>query len=265
MLKVLVAGASGKMGLAIIRELQENDALTLVGALVSKTSKFIGQDAGKLAGIAKLDIPVTDHLENLDFDIMIDFSSTYGVERHLELCMAHNAAILIGTTGLNELQNKLVSDASNRIPVLFAANTSVGVNLCVALVEMATRVLGDKADIEIIEAHHKHKVDAPSGTALLLGEAAANAADKDLGACSVYSREGHTGARQAGSIGFSTIRGGNIAGEHTVMFISENERIEITHRATDRKIFAQGAVRGAGWLAQQQKGLFSMQDVLDLR
>ena len=172
---------------------------------------------------------------------------------------------MIGTTGLNSAQNGLISEAAESIPVLFAANTSIGVNLCAALVEMAARVLGQITDVEIVEAHHRYKVDAPSGTALLLGEAAAAGMEANFPDCGVFSREGHTGERKQGTIGFSTIRGGNIAGEHTVMFIGENERIEITHRATDRKIFAQGALRGAVWLSEQEKGLFSMQDVLDLR
>ena len=266
MIRLVIAGATGKMGGAIIREILDSSAdIQIVGAIASRGSSKKGQDVGKLAGVRSLGVPVLSDISGTTFDVMVDFSRPEALQQNLAVCVQQGSAIIIGTTGLNADQNRLISEAADSIPVLFAANTSVGVNLCAALVEMAARVLGQISDIEIIEAHHRYKVDAPSGTALLLGEAAAAGIEADFPDCGVFSREGHTGERKKGIIGFSTIRGGNIAGEHTVMFIGENERIEITHRATDRKIFAQGAVRGAIWLAQQEKGLFSMQDVLDLR
>lgn len=266
MTRLVVAGATGKMGGAIIRESLDATAdIEIVGALASRGGSDQGKDAGQKAGIKSLGIPVSSDVSGTIFDVMVDFSRPEALEKNLAVCVQQGSAILIGTTGLNAAQNRLISEAAESIPVLFAANTSIGVNLCAALVEMAARVLGPITDIEIIEAHHRHKVDAPSGTALLLGEAAAAGMGVNFPDCGVFSREGHTGERKQGTIGFSTIRGGNIAGEHTVMFIGENERIEITHRATDRKIFAQGAIRGALWLSEQEKGLFSMQDVLDLR
>jgi 4-hydroxy-tetrahydrodipicolinate reductase len=265
MTKLAIAGAAGRMGGAIVRELQKSNSFTLVAALEYPGSKSIGKDVGDIAGIDNLKLAITENVSEIEFDVMIDFSTPEAVEAHLDLCKTVGAAIVIGTTGLNDTQNQMVADASQQVPVLFAANTSVGVNLCVSLVEIASKVLGHTTDIEVLEAHHRHKVDAPSGTALLLGEAAATAVGKDLSHCGVFSREGNTGERESGSIGFSTIRGGDIAGEHTVMFIGDSERIEITHRATNRKIFAQGALRAAKWISTQKTGLYNMQDALDLR
>lgn len=264
MLKIVLSGAAGRMGAAIARELYPLDDLAVVGALERTGSDAVGRRIGEVAGLPEPGVRITDRIENPEFDVMIDFSSPAAVADHLEICRSHNAAILIGTTGLDQAQNQLVADAADSIPALLAANTSVGINLCVALVEMASKVVGDGADIEVVEAHHRHKADAPSGTALLLAKAAARVLNRDFPDCGTFARHGQTGEREAGTIGFSTIRGGDIAGEHTVLFISESERIEITHRATDRKIFARGAVFAAIWLAQQQKGFYSMQDVLDL-
>ena len=265
MVKLVIAGAAGRMGITITRESRGDSDIELCGALEHQGSNVLGRDIGQLAGGEKLSVAVSKDLDDLDFDVMVDFSRPDAAAEHLKICRQHNAAIVIGTTGLDAQQNQVVAEAAREIPVLFAANTSVGVNLCVALVDMAARVLGPETDIEIIEAHHRHKVDAPSGTALVLGEAAAASRGLDFPDCGVFSREGQTGERQPGSIGFSTIRGGDIAGEHTVMFIGNNERIEITHRATHRRIFAQGALRAVHWIASQKKGLYSMQDVLDLR
>ena len=262
--KLIVSGAAGRMGVAIVREVEQSNEVEIVGALGSRTSRSKGKDVGLMAGTGKMGVPLSTDLAGTAFDVMIDFSKPEALKANLDLCVQQNSAIMIGTTGLNEAQNNLISEAAHSIPVLFAANTSVGVNLCAALVEMAARVVGNVTDVEIIEAHHKHKVDAPSGTALLLGEAAASGMGLGFPDCGVFSREGYTGERIPGTIGFSTIRGGDIAGEHTVMFIGESERIEITHRATDRKIFARGALRGAIWLSGQEKGLYSMQDTLEL-
>ena len=264
MLKIVISGAAGRMGAAIARELYPMDDLTVVGALDRVGNEVIGKHIGEVAGLPEPGVRITDRIDNLEFDVMIDFSSPVAVADHLEICQAHDAAIVIGTTGLDQAQSQLVVDAADSIPVLLAANTSVGINLCVALVEIASKVIGDSVDIEVVEAHHRHKADAPSGTALLLGKAAAGALDRDFPDCGTFAREGQTGERETGTIGFSTIRGGDIAGEHTVMFIGESERLEITHRATDRKIFARGAVRAASWLAQQKTGFYSMQNVLDL-
>jgi 4-hydroxy-tetrahydrodipicolinate reductase len=265
MIKLAISGVAGRMGRAIVQELAQSSEMEVVAGLENRDNSALGKDIGSVAAVQKSGVAITDNLDHVAFDVMIDFSRPDATLDHLEICKTRNAGIVIGTTGLNDSQNQQVASAAGHIPVLFAANTSVGINLCASLVEMASRVIGEVTDIEIIEAHHRHKVDAPSGTALLLGEAAASAIGTDLSSCGVYSREGHTGERKAGTIGFSTIRGGDIAGEHTVMFIGDSERIEITHRATDRKIFARGALRAAQWLSTQPSGLFNMQDALDLR
>ena len=264
MLNIALAGATGRMGLAITRELALLDGVRLVGAFGHAGGKHLGSDIGTLAGIEEMGVTVSLEPGAMDMDVLIDFSVPGAINKHVEWCRQLSAALLVGTTGLGAEENQMVSAASSDIAVLYAANTSVGINLCAALVETASRVLGESADIEIIEAHHRHKVDAPSGTALLLGEAAALPRDLNFPACGTFAREGHTGEREVGTIGFSTIRGGNIPGEHTVMFIGENERIEITHRVSDRAIFARGAVDAANWLAGQAPGLYSMQDMLDL-
>ncbi len=262
--RIAVSGAAGRMGQAIIRLIAEDDALELAAALELGQSPVLSRDAGTVAGIAQLGVPVVPAAE-AGFDVMVEFTTPDATMEHLAFCRAHGHAIMIGTTGLDDRQRGEVRDAGRDIPVVFAANTSVGINLCVALLETAGRVLGDHMDVEVVEAHHRHKVDAPSGTALLLGETVAGVLGRDLGTDGVFAREGHTGPRLAGSIGFSTIRGGDIAGEHTVMFIGESERIEITHRATDRRIFARGALRAARWLAGRPAGFYDMRDVLELR
>ncbi len=265
MIKLGVAGASGRMGQAIIRLIQADPEITLAVALEHSQSPAIGQDAGIIAGVDRLGVPVTDGIGQSNFDVMIEFTAPEATLMHAAMCREHGRALVIGTTGLSAEQKQQLRDISREIPVVLAANTSVGINLCVALVETASRVLGNVTDIEIIESHHRHKVDAPSGTALLLGETIARETGRSLLEDGVFCREGHTGPRVEGSIGFSTIRGGDIAGEHTVMFIGDSERIEITHRATDRKIFALGALRAAKWLQSQPAGFYDMQNVLSLR
>ena len=262
--RIAVSGAAGRMGQAIIRLIAEDDALELASALEHGQSPALSRDAGTVAGVARLDVPVVLSPE-AGFDVMVEFTTPGATMDHLAFCREHGHAIMIGTTGLDERQRNEVRDAGRDIPVVLAANTSVGINLCVALLETAGRVLGDHTDVEVVEAHHRHKVDAPSGTALLLGETVARTLGRDLQADGVFAREGHTGPRPAGSIGFSTIRGGDIAGEHTVMFIGDSERIEITHRATDRRIFARGALRAARWLTDRPAGFYDMGDVLGLR
>ena len=262
--RIAVSGAAGRMGQAIIRLIAEDVALELAAALEHGQSPVLSRDAGTVAGIARLGVPVAPAAE-AGFDVLVEFTTPDATMEHLAFCRAHGHAIMIGTTGLDDRQRGEIRDAGRDIPVVLAANTSVGINLCVALLETAGRVLGDHMDVEVVEAHHRHKVDAPSGTALLLGETVAGVLGRDLGTDGVFAREGHTGPRPAGSIGFSTIRGGDIAGEHTVMFIGESERIEITHRATDRRIFARGALRAARWLAGRPAGFYDMRDVLELR
>jgi len=265
MINLAIAGASGRMGQALVRMASADTTLNVSQAFERPGSDALGKDVGTLAGISELGVVVQEVPEMSGFDVMIDFTSPDASVRHAALCAEAGKPLLIGTTGMDADQRQAVEQSAVTAPIVLAANTSVGVNLCVALLETASRVIGEVTDIEIIEAHHKHKVDAPSGTALLLGKAVAKPLGKSLKHDGVYSRHGITGARPEGKIGFSTIRGGDIAGEHTVMFIGESERIEITHRATDRKIFAKGALRAASWLQGQSPGFYDMQDVLALR
>ncbi|MNF99362.1 4-hydroxy-tetrahydrodipicolinate reductase [compost metagenome] len=197
--------------------------------------------------------------------MLIDFTLPEVMLKNLAFCRKAGKAMVIGTTGLDAAQKQLLAEAGKDIPIVFAANFSVGVNLSLKLLDMAARVLGDDADIEIIEAHHRHKIDAPSGTALRMGEVIAEALDRDLQKVAVYGREGHTGVRERETIGFATVRGGDVVGDHTVLFACEGERLEITHKASSRMTFAKGAVRAALWLDGREPGLYDMQDVLDLR
>jgi len=196
---------------------------------------------------------------------LIDFTLPEVMLKNLAICRKNGKAMVIGTTGLDAAQKQLLADAGKDIPIVFAANFSVGVNLSLKLLDLTARVLGDDADIEIIEAHHRHKIDAPSGTALRMGEVIADALGRDLQEVAVYGREGHTGARERDTIGFATVRGGDVVGDHTVLFATEGERLEITHKASSRMTFAKGAVRAALWLDGREPGLYDMQDVLDLR
>lgn len=262
--RIAIAGAAGKMGQSIARELSNDSRYKVVGALEHSDSPFIGKSLGNIAGAPSITVPIQGEEITNPFDVMVDFTRPEGLKSHLDICVSSNSGILIGTTGLDSTHKDLIDNASTKIPVLYAANTSIGVNLCAVLVGMASRALGKIFDIEVIEAHHRDKVDAPSGTALYLGEAAGKGRDLTFPDCGVFAREGITGKRVQDTIGFSTIRGGDIAGEHTVLFIGEKERVEITHRATDRVIFAKGAIRAAKWLAGRKPGLYGMKDVLEI-
>jgi len=250
----------------LVRAVSENSNTVLAGATERPGSPLIGRDAGELAGVETLGVPLTDDIHNSpEADLLIDFTAPAATLIHASFVAERNIAMVIGTTGfdadqLQQLQNRLANS-----PVVMAANYSVGVNLALSLIERAAEVLGNEYDAEIFEAHHKHKVDAPSGTALAMGRALAAGRQVALDDVSVLSREGITGARKAGEIGFSVVRGGNIVGEHKAMFIAEEERIEINHIASDRMVFARGAVRAAGWLSSQSAGWYDMQDVLGLK
>ena len=199
------------------------------------------------------------------FDVLIDFTRPEPSLSYIEICRQSGKKVVIGTTGFNETQKSIIAEAAKDIPIVMAPNMSVGVNLSLKLLEIAAKVMGEYTDIEVIEAHHRHKIDAPSGTALRMGEVVAKALGRDLKDCAIYGREGDTGVRQRNTIGFSTIRAGDIVGEHTVMFADEGERLEITHKASSRMTFANGAVRAALWLEGKESGLFDMQDVLELK
>jgi 4-hydroxy-tetrahydrodipicolinate reductase len=261
-------GAAGRMGKILVEAVQQRAPLTgLTAAVVRPGSTLIGVDAGELASLGRIGVPLSGHIEAVaeEFDVLIDFTLPEVMLKNLAFCRKAGKAMVIGTTGLDAAQKQLLADAGKDVPIVFAANFSVGVNLSLKLLEMTARVLGDEADIEIIEAHHRHKIDAPSGTALRMGEVIADALDRDLQKVAVYGREGHTGARERETIGFATVRGGDVVGDHTVLFACEGERLEITHKASSRMTFAKGAVRAALWLDSREPGLYDMQDVLDLK
>lgn len=267
MTRIAVVGATGKMGLCLMKAAFLNDKTELTVAISRANSDAIGKDAGVLAGIRTLDVQVSDDLAAKlnDFDVLIDFTRPDISMEYIELCRQAGKKVVIGTTGYSEIQKVVITQAAKDIGIVFAPNFSVGVNLSLKLLEMTAKVMGDYTDIEVIEAHHRHKIDAPSGTALRMGEVVAKTLGRDLETCAIYGREGNTGERDSKTIGFSTIRAGDIVGEHTVMFADEGERLEITHKATSRMTFANGAVRAAYWLMNKNNGLFDMQDVLDLK
>jgi len=267
MTRIAVTGAAGRMGRNLIEATHQAEGVSLGSAIVRPGSSLVGADAGEMAGVGPLGVKVVDSLEAAcdDFDVLIDFTLPEVTEENVAFCRANGKKIVIGTTGLSDAQKAQLDDAGQDIAVVFAPNMSVGVNLSLKLLQMAAKVLGDDVDIEVIEAHHRHKIDAPSGTALAMGEAVAETLGRDLKECAVYGREGRTGERERKTIGFETIRAGDIVGEHTVMFAGIGERIEITHKASSRMTFAKGAVRAAGWLGDKEKGLYDMQDVLSLK
>lgn len=266
MQRIAVMGAAGRMGKTLIEAVQQADGVCLGAAIDRADSSLIGADVGELAALGKLGVTLSGDLSAVleQFDVLIDFTHPSVTLKNLEICRQAGKAMVIGTTGFSPQEKQLLADASKQIPIVFAANFSVGVNLCLKLLDTAARVLGDDVDIEIIEAHHRHKVDAPSGTALRMGEVVANALGRDLQKVAVYGREGQTGARERETIGFATVRAGDVVGDHTVLFAADGERVEITHKASSRMTFAKGAVRSALWLQQRQPGLYDMQDVLGL-
>ncbi|WP_312180600.1 4-hydroxy-tetrahydrodipicolinate reductase [Pantoea sp. CTOTU46764] len=265
-IRIAIVGAPGRMGRNLIQAAQQAEGVALGAALARSGSSLLGVDAGELAGIGKTGVIVSDDLQKVvnDFDILIDFTRPEGTLEYLAFCRQHNKAMVIGTTGFDEAGKAAIRAAAEEIGIVFAANFSVGVNLVLNLLQQAAKVMGDYADIEIVEAHHRHKVDAPSGTALAMGEAIADAMKWNLNEHAVYAREGHTGERKAQTIGFATVRAGDIVGEHTAMFADIGERVEITHKASSRMTFANGAVKAASWLKNKKSGLYDMRDVLDL-
>ncbi len=266
-IRCAVTGAAGRMGRTLVQAVTESAGLALGAATERPGSSLIGADAGELAGVGRLGVAITADLAAVtkSFDVLIDFTAPAATLAHLALCRAAGRGMVIGTTGLDADQRAAVAAAGADIGIVFAPNMSVGVNLCFKLLDIAARVLGDEVDIEIIEAHHCHKVDAPSGTALRMGEIVAAALGRDLGEVAVYGRQGHTGARERRTIGFETIRAGDVVGEHSVWFAAEGERVEIAHKASSRMTFARGAARAACWLGSWGPGVYDMQDVLGLR
>ncbi len=265
--KIAIFGANGRMGRVLIEAIDANEQTSLVAASVRPDSAWVGMDVGELAGIGKRDLAVSGSFEKLanQIEVVIDFTLPAALEANLAWCVENRKPVVIGTTGLNPVQKALLSDAAKHIPIVFAANYSVGVNLMLNLVRQAAKVMGHTADIEIIEGHHRFKKDAPSGTAMAIGEAIADELGRDLSTCAVYGREGDTGERDQKTIGFATVRAGDIVGDHTALFAEIGERLEITHKASSRLTFAKGAVAAASWLLNQPAGLYDMADVLGLK
>jgi 4-hydroxy-tetrahydrodipicolinate reductase len=264
--RIVVAGASGRMGRMLVESVLGADDLALGGALDIAASPAIGHDAaaplGRTSGVR---VTADLHAALAGSDVLIDFTRPEGTLVHLAACRELGVAAVIGTTGFSEAQRAEVAGAARDIPIVFAPNMSVGVNLVLRLLEVAARSLAQGYDIEIIEAHHRHKVDAPSGTALAMGETIARTLGRSLADCAVYGREGVTGERDPSTIGFATVRGGDIVGDHTVLFAGIGERIEITHRSSSRATYAQGSLRAARFLRGRASGLYDMHDVLGLR
>ncbi len=265
--RIGICGAAGRMGKTIFEVCQETRGVKVTAAIEQKGSPMIGKDAGEQAGLGRLGVAIVDDISSVanKFDVLIDFTVAASVPDNVRKCRAAEKNMVIGTTGLSDAQKKIITRASKDIAIIFAPNMSIGINLCFKLLEMAAMVIGKDADIEIIEAHHREKKDAPSGTSLRMGEVIANTLGRNLKKCAIYGREGITGARDKNTIGFETIRAGDIVGEHTVMFATAGERVEFSHKATSRKTFASGAVRAAQWVAKKKTGLFDMQDVLSLK
>jgi len=265
-MKIAIVGASGRMGRMLIESTLQDGEAILVSAIDQIGAPAIGKDAGELVGMP-CGVQVTTDVEAgiAQADCLIDFTRPEGTLAHLALCLRHKVAIVIGTTGFDEEGKQMIADAAREIPIVFAPNMSVGVNVVFKLLDTASRILAEGYDIEIVEAHHKHKIDAPSGTALRMGEVVAKALGRDLKKCAVYGREGVTGERDPSTIGFATVRGGDIVGDHTVMYCGIGERVEVSHKAGSRMPYALGSLRAARFLAGKQNGLFDMQDVLGLR
>lgn len=265
MIKIAVTGAAGRMGRTVVKAASDAQDIQVSLALERSDHPDVGTDAGELAGVGRLGVPVRSEPADAKYDVLIDFSYPNATLSYVDVCRRAGQRMVIGTTGFDEAGRNRIADAASDIGIVFTPNMSVGVNLCFRLLDIAARVLGNEVDIEVLEAHHRHKKDAPSGTALRMGEVIARALGQPLQECAVYGREGVIGERPRGQIGFSTVRAGEIVGEHTVLFAGLGERVEVTHRAESRLTFANGALRAARWLAGQDKGLFDMQDVLSLR
>jgi len=265
-IKIAIVGASGRMGRMLIEATLKDEGVQLVSAIDQPGTSAIGKDAGELVGMPCGVLVTTDVEAGIaKADCLIDFTRPEGTLDHLDVCQRHKVAMVIGTTGFDEESKQVIAEVAKQIPVVFAPNLSVGVNVVFKLLDTASRILAEGYDVEIVEAHHKLKIDAPSGTALRMGEVVAQALGRDLKQCAVYGREGVTGERDPSTIGFATVRGGDIVGDHTVMYCGTGERVEISHKAGSRMPYALGSLRAARFLAGKPSGLFDMQDVLGLR
>ena len=263
-LKIGILGAAGRMGQMNIRQVALTDGCVLAGAIARKGSEAVGQDAGLLAGVGLLDVPITEDAAKMisNVDVVVDFTLPDVAVEVAQLASQAKVAIIAGTTGLSPEQETEYHKAAQYVPVVRAANTSVGVTLLIALAEQAAKLLDIEYDIEVLEMHHRHKIDAPSGTALALGEGLARGRGVELADVKQAVRDGHTGKRRPGDIGFATLRGGDVAGEHEVIFAAEGERITLGHKASSRQVFAAGAIRAAVWTWRKSPGLYTMRHVL---
>jgi len=264
--KVAILGCSGRMGRNLIQAAHEHESIELVGGSVRTSSSFAGFDLGELAGIGAIGVATSTELSQLsDAEVFIDFTSIETTLENINWCQQNKKALVIGTTGFSDVQVQLIEKAGELMPVVLAPNTSVGVNLMFKLLEVTAKAIGDYTDIEIFEAHHRFKKDAPSGTAVKMGQVIADTLGRDLNKCAVYGREGISDERDSNTIGFATVRAGDIVGEHTAFFADLGERLEITHKASSRMTFALGAMRAAFWLSEADNGFYDMQDVLGLK
>ena len=262
--RIAIHGAAGRMGRAVIQAALAAPGMNLVAAIDRKDNPELGEDVGSVVGQADIGVAVGYVIDPTaePFEVLIDFTQPEATLAALELCRANKKAMVIGTTGFSAQQRQAIVAAAKDIPICMAANFSIGVNVVLSLLGDAARLLRDGYDVEIVEAHHRHKADAPSGTALAMAEEVCRAIGRNLKDCAVYGREGQVGARKDQTVGFATIRGGDVIGDHTVMFLGEGERVELSHKATSRLNFAQGALRAAAWLAGREPGMYTMQDVL---
>jgi 4-hydroxy-tetrahydrodipicolinate reductase len=262
--RIAIHGAAGRMGRAVIQAALAAPNIQLVAAVDRQDNPELGEDIGGVVGQADVGVAVGHAIDTTaaPFEVLVDFTQPEATLAALELCRASRKAMVIGTTGFSPEQRQAIAAAAKDIPICMAANFSIGVNVVLSLLGDAARLLRDGYDVEIVEAHHRHKADAPSGTALAMADEVCKALGRNLKDCAVYGREGQVGARQGQTVGFATIRGGDVVGDHTVMFLGEGERVEISHKATSRLNFAQGALRAAAWLAGRKPGLYTMQDVL---
>ena len=267
MIKVVIAGAAGRMGCRLVSLVRDSAALTLAGALEGKGHHALGEDAGEIAGSGRAGVSITEDLPALmeRGEVVIDFSAPEATLEHLRIVAQHRRAMVIGTTGFSASELDELKSLARQVPCVVSPNMSVGVNLIYKVISEMAKTLGDDYDIEVIEAHHRLKKDAPSGTALKIAEVLARAVNRDLNQVGVYARKGLIGERTKGEIGIQTIRAGDIVGDHTILFGGMGERIEVTHRASSRDTFARGALRAARWVVRQPAGLYDMMDVLSLR
>ncbi len=265
-IKIGINGANGRMGKALTRACMQDQNMQLAAAFEVASSDSIGLDAGEVAGTGRTGVTIHGDLKNhhADFEVLIDFTTPRCTMQALKVCRVHGKSMVIGTTGFTGQQQREIQQASAEISMIVAPNMSIGVNLCLKLIQTAATILSHDYDVEIIEAHHRHKVDAPSGTALRMGEIVAESSGRNLTECAVYSRQGHTGERDREAIGFQSIRAGDIVGNHTVMFSGTGESVEITHKATSRMTYARGAMCAAAWVAPRPRGLYDMRAVLGI-